>query len=158
MADEKKVDTTIRGQMNSLSKEAREFSNDMSKRLHDEVKLKEVIDDLFINPNKLDEKDKQHNSTVDTSGIDKTKLKIEVLNGTSSNTKLEKVVAQLESAGYSINKTGNTTETQSSTIITRGEVPDLVQEEIKQILGTQTVSNGGNAAINITIIIGKDYE
>ena len=124
----------------------------------DEVKLKEVIDDLFINPNKLDEKDKQHNSTVDTSGIDKTKLKIEVLNGTSSNTKLEKVVAQLESAGYTINKTGNTTETQNSTIITRGEVPELVQEDIKQIVGTQTVSNGGESTINITIIIGKDYE
>lgn len=124
----------------------------------DEVKLKKVIDDLFINPNKLDEKDKQHNSTVDTSGIDKTKLKIEVLNGTSSNTKLEKVVAQLESAGYTINKTGNTTETENTTIITRGEVPELVQEDIKQILGTETISNGGNATINITIIIGKDYE
>lgn len=124
----------------------------------DEVKLKKVIDDLFINPNKLDEKDKQHNSTVDTSGIDKTNLKIEVLNGTSSNTKLERVVAQLESAGYSINKTGNTTETENTTIITRGEVPDLVQEDIKQILGTQTVSNGGEATINITIIIGRDYE
>ena len=42
MADEGKVDTTIRGQMNSLSEEAREFSNDMSKRLHDEVKLKDI--------------------------------------------------------------------------------------------------------------------
>ncbi len=124
----------------------------------DEVKLKQIIDDLFINPNKLDEKDKQHNSTVDTSGIDKTKLKIEVLNGTSSNTKLEKVVAQLESAGYKINKTGNTTETENTIIITRGEVPDLVQEDIKQILGTQTITSGGNANVNITIIIGKDYE
>ena len=124
----------------------------------DEVKTKKVIDDLFINPNKLDEKDKQHNSTVDTSGIDKTNLKIEVLNGTSSNTKLEKVVAQLESAGYAINKTGNTTETENTTIIIRGEVPELVQEDIKQILGTQTISNGGNATINITIIIGRDYE
>lgn len=123
-----------------------------------EVELKKIIDDLFINPNKLDEKDKQHNSTVDTSKIDKTNLKIEVLNGTSSNTKLEKVVAQLESAGYNISKTGNTTETENTTIITRGEVPDLVQEDIKQILGTQTVSNGGNATINITIIIGRDYE
>ena len=95
---------------------------------------------------------------MDTSNIDKSKLKIEVLNGTSSNTKLEKVVAQLESAGYKINKTGNTTETENTTIITRGEVPELVQEDIKQILGTQTITSGGNANVNITIIIGKDYE
>ena len=68
------------------------------------------------------------------------------------------MVAQLESAGYAINKTGNTTETENTTIIIRGEVPELVQEDIKQILGTQTISNGGNATINITIIIGRDYE
>ena len=48
--------------------------------------------------------------------------------------------------------------TKNTTIITRGEVPELVQEDIKQILGTQTITSGGNANVNITIIIGKDYE
>ena len=124
----------------------------------DDAKLKEMIDDLFINPNKLEEEDKKSNSTVDTSNIDKTKLKIEVLNGTSSNTKLEKVVAKLENAGYTVEKTGNTTDTSATTVIIRKDVPELVQEDIKQILGTQTVTTGGSAAVNITIIIGRDYE
>ena len=124
----------------------------------DDAKLKEMIDDLFINPNKLEEEDKKNNSTVDTSNIDKTKLKIEVLNGTSSNTKLEKVVAKLENAGYTVEKTGNTTDTSATTVIIREDVPELVQEDIKQILGTQTVTTGGSAAVNITIIIGRDYE
>lgn len=124
----------------------------------DDAKLKEMIDDLFINPNKLDEEDKKSNSTVDTSSIDKTKLKIEVLNGTSSNTKLEKVVAKLENAGYTVEKTGNTTDTSTTTVIIRKDVPELVQEDIKQILETQTVTTGGEATVNITIIIGRDYE
>ena len=124
----------------------------------DEVELKEMIDDLFLNPNKLDEEDTKSESTVDTSSIDKTQLEIEVLNGTSSTTKLEKVVAKLENAGYTVNKTGNTTETSTTTIIIRGEVPELVQEDIKQILNVNSVTNGAESAVNITIIIGKDYE
>lgn len=124
----------------------------------DEVKLKKKIDELFLNPNKLDADDKKSGSTVDTSSIDKTKLKFEVLNGTPSSTKLEKVVAKLKDAGYTVNKTGNTTETNKTTIITRGEVPELVQEDLKQILKVESVTNGGDASVNITIIIGKDYE
>lgn len=124
----------------------------------DEVKLQKTIDDLFINPNKLDEDDKNSGSTIDTSGIDKSNIKIEVLNGTSSNTKLEKIVAKLKDAGYTINKTGNTTETSNTTIISRGNVPELVQEELKQIVDVNEITVGGNSNINITIIIGKDYK
>jgi len=137
---------------------ASELTNGVWVYLANEVKLQKTIDDLFINPNKLDEEDKSSGSTIDTSSIDKTNIKIEVLNGTSSNTKLEKVVAKLQDAGYTINKTGNTTETSNTTIVTRGDVPELVQEEIKQILNVEEVTAGGQASINITIIIGKDYE
>lgn len=124
----------------------------------DEIKLKEMVDNLFLNPNKLDEEDKNSGSTVDTSNIDKTNLKIEVLNGTSSNTKLEKVVAKLQSEGYTVNKKGNTTDTNNTTVIIRGDVPELVQEEMKQIMKVESVTNGGDSSVNITIIIGKDYD
>ncbi len=124
----------------------------------DEAKMQKTIDELFLNPNKLDEDDKNSGSTIDTSGIDKSNLNIEVLNGTSSNTKLEKVVAKLKDAGYKVNKKGNTTETTTTTIITRGEVPELVQQEIKQILKVENITSGSEATVNITIIIGKDYE
>lgn len=124
----------------------------------DQIEMKKVIDDLFLNPNKLNEKDKKSESKVDTSGIDKKKIKVEVLNGTESTTKLEKVVAKLENAGYTIEKTGETTQTNNTTIITRGEIQELIQEDIKQILGVDLITNGGQANTSITIIIGKDYE
>ena len=126
--------------------------------LADELELNQMIDELFLNPNALDEEDTTSESTVDTSGIDKTQLKIEVLNGTSSTTNLEKVVAKLENAGYTVDKTGNTTETSTTMLITRGEVQELLKEDIKQILNINNITNGAEASVNITIIIGKDYE
>lgn len=135
-----------------------ELTNGVWVYIANQLELNEMIDDLFINPNKLDEEDIKSESTVDTSGIDKTQLKIEVLNGTSSNTKLEKVVAKLENAGYTVSNQGNTTETSNTTIIIRKDVPELVTEDIKQILEAQTTTTGAEAAVNITIIIGTDYE
>ncbi len=135
-----------------------ELTNGVWVYIANQSELNKMVDDLFINPNKLDEEDIKSESTVDTSGIDKTKLKIEVLNGTPSNTKLEKVVAKLENAGYTVSNKGNTTETSNTTIIIRKDVPDLVTEDIKQILEAQTTTTGAEAAVNITIIIGTDYE
>lgn len=135
-----------------------ELTNGVWVYIANQLELNEMIDDLFINPNKLDEEDIKSESTVDTSGIDKTQLKIEVLNGTPSNTKLEKVVAKLENAGYTVSNQGNTTETSNTTIIIRKDVPELVTEDIKQILEAQTTTTGAEAAVNITIIIGTDYE
>ncbi len=126
--------------------------------LANQAELDEMIDDLFLHPNKVDEKDIDSGSTVDTSKIDKTNINIEVLNGTSSETKLEEVIAKLKNEGYKIKKTGKTTQTNNTTIIKRGDVPELVQEEMKQILKVESVTNGGNGDINLTIIIGKDYE
>lgn len=135
-----------------------ELTNGVWVYIANQSELNKMVDDLFINPNKLDEEDIKSESTVDTSGIDKTKLKIEVLNGTPSNTKLEKVVAKLENAGYTVSNKGNTTETSNTTIIIRKDVPDLVTEDIKQILEAQTTTTGSEATVNITIIIGTDYE
>lgn len=135
-----------------------ELTNGVSVYMADEIELKQVIDDLFLNPNKLDEEDRSSGSTIDTSSIDKTQLNIEVLNGTYSNMKLEKVIAKLEDAGYNIEKQGSTTETNTTMIITRGEVPELVQEDIKQILNVESITKGIESSVNITIIIGKDYD
>ena len=135
-----------------------ELTNGVWVYIANQSELNKMVDDLFINPNKLDEEDIKSESTVDTSGIDKTQLKIEVLNGTPSNTKLEKVVEKLENAGYTVSNKGNTTETSNTTIIIRKDVPDLVTEDIKQILEAQTTTTGSEATVNITIIIGTDYE
>ena len=148
------IDDLKTGQVPGSSK----LTNGVWVYLADELELNQMIDELFLNPNALDEEDTTSESTVDTSGIDKTQLKIEVLNGTSSTTRLEKVVAKLENAGYTVDKTGNTTETSTTMLITRGEVQELLKEDIKQILNINNITNGAEASVNITIIIGKDYE
>ncbi len=126
--------------------------------LADEAKLKTMIDNLFLNPNKFDEEEIESGSTVDTSGVDKSQIKLEVLNGTTSSSKLEKVVAKLENAGYTIDKSGNTNQTDTTTIITRAEIEEVVKEDIKQILGMDNITSSSGAEKRITIIIGKDYE
>lgn len=124
----------------------------------DEQKTKEMVDDLFLNPNKIDEDQIEHESTVDTSNVDKSKIKIEVLNGTVANSKLEKLVAILEKSGYTVSKTGTTNETLSTTMIVRGEVEDVVKEDIKSMLGEVNITNSSGSEKTITIIIGKNYD
>ena len=123
-----------------------------------EDKVQKMIDDLFLNPNKIDEQDLGSEGTTSTSGIDKKNIKIEVLNGTTSTSKLEKVVAKLENAGYNVEKTGNTTETATTTVIKRKEIQEPVQEEIKSITGVSNLVDGASSTVSLTIIIGKDYK
>lgn len=122
-----------------------------------EQETKEIIDKLFLNPSVVDENsDDINNSNLDPN-IAREDIKIEVLNGTTSNSKIEKMVAKLKNAGYQVTKTGNTSSTEQTTIINRGNVSGAVQEELKTLLSTTNISTGQSATVDITIIIGKDY-
>ena len=122
-----------------------------------EQETKEIIDNLFLNPSVVDENlGDTNNSNLDPN-IARENIKIEVLNGTTSNSKLEKMVAKLKNAGYQVTKTGNTSSTEQTTIINRGNVSGAVQEELKTLLSSNNVSTGQSATVDITIIIGKDY-
>lgn len=122
-----------------------------------EQETKEIIDNLFLNPSVVDENlGDTNNSNLDPN-IARENIKIEVLNGTTSNSKLEKMVTKLKNAGYQVTKTGNTSSTEKTTIINRGNVSDAVQEELKTLLSSNDVSTGQSATVDITIIIGKDY-
>lgn len=118
----------------------------------DEVKTAKMIEDLFLNPIPDEDID---TSSIDMTGIDRSKIKIELINGSHSTTKLERIKSRLEKKGYTISKTSETTDTENTVIINRGNVEQKVIEELKLLTDTKTVSTGTSTSNQITIIIGK---
>ena len=104
-------------------------------------------------------------STSNTSSgqISKTeagKIKIEILNGSDSTATLTKVKKALTAKGYKVTKTTTTTSTPKTTLINKSDVDTKITDNIKDILGVGTVSSSSvsSSNVDITIIIGKDYE
>ena len=85
---------------------------------------------------------------------------LELLNGSGSKVNLEKAKKLLEDAGYIVKKTGTTT-TISKTIITnKKSITNEELKEIKETLGVGSISTNQNStsSVDISIIIGKDFE
>ena len=137
---------------------------------------KTVIKELFDFPEDVevdeeDDDDKISTLSYDTktSNLSKVKIseeqkeknsqiKIEILNGTSDSSKLNKIKTTLKEYGYNVTKTGITTSTSKTNIINRTGVQSSSIDSIKEIVGDiQTVLKGSdNSNVDITIIIGKD--
>ena len=104
-------------------------------------------------------------STSNTSSgqISKTeagKIKIEILNGSDSTATLTKVKKALTAKGYKVTQTTTTTSTPKTTLINKSDVDTKITDNIKDILGVGTVSSSSvsSSNVDVTIIIGKDYE
>ncbi len=142
---------------------------------HDASETKKVVQELFGSQ----DSEKKNNNTNDTKNTnnknntttkttkkitdeekkENSKIKIEILNGTSDNSKLSKLKDKLKESGYNVTKTGITTNTSKTTIINRTGKTNNAISNIKNILGDIGVSSTGsnNSNVDITIIIGKDY-
>lgn len=135
----------------------------------DEEKSKEVVNELFFrhntenegNGDKSSEEDKKSNNTTvneTAKSSDKSKINIEVLNGSGSSSNLSEIVTELKAAGYNVEKTGKTTQTSKTTLINRKNVDEELENDIKNIVDAGNVTMGQSSGnIYITIIIGKDY-
>lgn len=142
---------------------------------HNTTETKKVVEELFGSQDD-DEKSTSENNTKNTSEKNETttnnskkiteqekkensKIKIEILNGTSDNSKLSNLKDKLKEYGYNVTKTGITTNTSKTTIINRTGKSSTTISSIKNILGNIGVSSTGsnNSNVDITIIIGKDY-
>lgn len=121
----------------------------------DEEEAEEMIDELFLNPFKDEEID---TSKIDTSNVNKSEIKIQLLNGSGSTTKVEKMQARLEKAGYTDVEVLETSSISGTTIINRGNVEEAAIEELKLLVETEAVSTGEAADADITIIIGLEEE
>ena len=120
----------------------------------EEQETAKVIDKLFLNPELQDEE--IDTSSVDTTGIDKSKIKIEVLNGSGSSVKLEKIENRLKKAGYTNIQSSETSSIDNSIIIKRGNVENAAIDEMILLVQTQRSSSAEETDVDDTINIGKD--
>lgn len=102
------------------------------------------------------------NSTTSgaTSTNSKSDIKIEVINGSGTSSKLQDAVDILKKEGYDVTKTG-TTSTISKTIITnRKDIETDELTEIKDALGVGNISTNKSSTskVDVQIIIGKDFQ
>ena len=116
---------------------------------HYEDETQEVLQELFG--------EESESQTEDgNTDIDRANVEIEILNGSGENEKLTELIGKLEEKGYSVTKTGNTSSTNTTTIINRSGVNEAIQSEIKEIVGKDNFVEGEEGTVDITIILGND--
>jgi len=98
-------------------------------------------------------------TVTEVSKEDASDIKIEILNGTGSANIATEVQKKLKSLGYNVQKPKTTTSTSKTTIINKTDVDATFTDNIKETLGVGTVSTSSvsSSNVDITIIIGKDY-
>lgn len=94
-----------------------------------------------------------------TTSIDKSKIQIELLNGSGKSANLSKATKLLKEKGYNIVKTGNTTTTEKTSIINKTNQQTSISKNIKEILKVGNITEKtDNTKVDYTIILGKDYK
>ena len=123
-----------------------------------------LVEELFLNKEEENQDTNQTTNTITTntitsSKVDKTEnIKIELLNGTGNQTKLEKAEKLLKEKGYNITKTGNTNITAKTTIINRTRQTTATTNKLKQALKVGNISQkSNNSGVDYTITLGKDF-
>ena len=131
---------------------------------------KELIQKLFFDRDLEDSSDDinttDDNTTVNgvsanrTNEIEKSDLKIEILNGTGNKDALKNAVNLIEGSGYKVKSQGITTTTAKTTIINKKDVKDAFLKNIKNVLGIGEIKNSDSSSskVDITIVLGRDYE
>ena len=106
-----------------------------------------------------EQENSEHDNTTN-SEQDKSKIKIEILNGSGSSSTLTKVTNSLKEKGYTVSKVGKTNSTSKTSIINKSKVSANITNNIKEILGVGTITStsSDSASTDITIILGKDFK
>ena len=134
--------------------------------IHNKKETAALVQELFYDRDKTEEELNEENTdTTNTtnnstsSSTSKSSIKIEVLNGSGNSNTLQKVVSDLEGAGYKVTRTGSTNTTSKTSIINKKEVSNTILKNMKELLGVGTIqeSQSSSSKTDVTIIIGKDY-
>ena len=134
--------------------------------IHNKKETAALVQELFYDRDKTEEELNEENTdTTNTtnnstsSSTSKSSIKIEVLNGSGNSNTLQKVVSDLEGAGYKVTRTGSTNTTSKTSIINKKEVSNTILKNMKEVLGAGTIqeSQSSSSKTDVTIIIGKDY-
>lgn len=113
------------------------------------------ISDQFKNGQNMD-------TSVDTSGVNKSAVSIIVLNGAGADGYSAQAAQVLTNAGYTIKDTGNAESFvyDETLVIYRSDDDKLAAEAIVQDLGTGRAVAAGvyyNLSTNIQVVVGKDW-
>lgn len=102
------------------------------------------------------------NSTVNntTSSTSSKEITVELLNGSGDKGKVTEAKRLLEDAGYKVKKTGNTSTIAKTVITNKKSITDENLKSIKDILGVGNISTNKSSTslVDVSIIIGKDFE
>lgn len=132
--------------------------------VHESEKTKKLVDEMFINDElivytNVEEETKTAVSNNVEVVVDKSKIKVEVLNGTTRNGLANSVATKLKEEGYNVTKIGNNGNTDSikTAIINRTE--ENFAKEIKEFLGKGAIKNEieSSSKVDVTVILGSDY-
>ena len=147
--------------------------------LADEEKTEELVEELFKNEGTKDSEDENtvsENTTSNSNTLSnttangssskdtaneksKSKIKVEILNGSGDKSLLTKATNALKKEGYNVYKTGKTSTTQVTTIINKSKLSESITSNLKSTLGTGVIaSSSTESKVDVTIIIGKDYK
>ena len=142
--------------------------------VHDEDETAALIQELFYDRDLEQPTEEagnttgnETNSTGNTTGnqtssskVSKADIKLEILDGSGNSRNLQKVVDELESAGYEVYRTGTTNSTSKTTIINKKDAADTILENIQTILRVGTISNSQSSSskADVTVVIGRDYK
>lgn len=121
--------------------------------VHDEDETEELIQEMFY------DRDLEQTTEEGEETVSKSDITLEVLNGSGDSSNLDKVVEELEGAGYTVDRKGTTNSTAKTTIINKKDVADTILTNIKQTIGAGTISDSASSSskVDVTIVIGKDY-
>ena len=145
-----------------------EYANGVAIYSVNEEEAKDTINELFygIELQKEDETNTitnttavDSNSTISSNQTDSDAIKVELLNGSGSNSTLDEVISNLENAGFDVIKSGKISSTSNTTIINRNnEIENTYTDKAKELLKTESIVLGDqDSDVDLTIIIGKDY-
>ena len=136
--------------------------------IYDEEETATLIQELFYDRDKEEETNEENttNSTNETNTISstistksKSEIKIEVLNGTGTSSNLQEAVSALKEEGYNVTRTDTTNTTTKTVIMNKKNIGDAILEGIEQVLNVGTIqeSQSSSSKVDVTVILGKDY-
>lgn len=140
-------------------------TNGISIFVADEKEVKSLIQTMFTGASSGDGNSSTSNNNsivnnnISANSTNSSNIKIELLNGSGDRSKLDKAKIMLENAGYNVTKTGNTTTITKTIITNKKDVTDDGLKEIKQALGTGSISTmkSSTSLVDVSIVIGKDF-
>lgn len=138
------------------------YYNGVSIFLVNTTKAKQTVNELFLMV--PEENGENEGNTVIGEVVTpevtkpKSQIKIEIINGTGSSSKLTTAVTQLQNLGYKITSKGTTNVTKTTLIIDRNNNSSEDENAIKSLLCVGTIQKGlSSENVDFTIILGQDY-